>query len=107
MADANRQIDSTVHEIHHACTHRKANLHLGVAVQEIWQDRRDIRDRKVLFDGYIQAARRRVRKPAHGQARRFEIRDDAMRVLEIDLARFGETLLACRPVKETCTELAL
>ena len=107
MADANREIDSTVHEIHHACTHRKANLHLGVAVEEIWQDRRDISERKICFDGYVQAARRSVRKAAHGQSCRFEIRDDPMSMLKIDLARLGETLLACCPVKEPRTELVL
>ncbi len=107
MADANREIDSTVHEIHHACTHRKANLHFGVAVQEVWQDRRDISERKVCFDCYVQIARRRVRKPAHGQSRLFEIGDDATGVLEIDLARLGKTLLASRPMKETRTEFAL
>ena len=107
MADANREIDSTVHEIHHACTHGKVNLHRGVAAQEIWQDRRDISVRKVCFNCYAQAARRRVRQLAHSQSRCFEIRDEAMRVLPIDLPRLGKTLLASRPMKETRTEFAL
>jgi len=49
MADANREIDSTVDEIYVACSHRKTNMHLGIAVQEIRQDRRYISNRKVCF----------------------------------------------------------
>ena len=107
MADANREIDATVHEIDHTRTHIQANLHPRVAVKEIWQDWRDKGERKVCLDGYVQAARRTVREPTDGQPRHVEIRDDPMGMLEIDLARLGETLLARRPVKEPRTERPL
>ena len=107
MADANRKIDAAVDQIQHAGTQKKANLNIGVAIQELCQDRLYIRERKVCFDGYLQAARRCVRKSAHRQVRRFEIRDDSMGMLEIDLAGLGETLSARRPLKESCTEFAL
>ena len=107
MADANRKIDAAVHQIQNAGTHKKANLHIRVAIQELCQDRLHIGERKVCFDGYLQAARRCVCKSAHRQVRRFEIRDDSMGMLEIDLAGLGETLFSRRPLKEPRTEFAL
>ncbi len=107
LANTNGEIDSSLHQIHHPRTHRKANLYVGIAVQEFCKYRRNKSDRKVCFDCNVQAARRRVPQPAHGKPCYFEVRDDPMSMLKINLARLGETLLSRRPVKEPRTELAL
>ena len=107
MADANRQIDAAVYQIDHARTHKEANLYFRVALQELCQDRLDIGKCKICFYGNLQAARRRVGKSAHCQLRRFEVRDNSMGMLEIDLAGLGETLSARCPLKKPRTELAL
>jgi len=107
MADTNRQIDAAVHQIDHAGTHKEANLYLGVTIQKLWQDRLHIGERKVCFNCYVQAARRTVRKAAHCQVCRFEIRNNSMGMLEIDLAGLSETLSARRPLKKPRTKFAL
>ena len=107
MADANRQIDAAVYKIDHAGTHKKANLYFRIALQELCQDRLDIGQCEICFYGNLQAARRRVGESAHCQVRRFEVRDNSMGMLEIDLTGLGETLSARRPLKKPRTELAL
>ena len=104
IADAQRNVDLAGDEVERFVGEHHLDAHFRMARVEFAEQRRDPGDADRIRRGQAQPAARATLQLADGAFGFFEFARDALTVLEVDVARFGEAELARRAMQELRAE---